>query len=158
MKLTARLVLLLGAALLLLYPLWGLISPTSFETELAAHYAFAEGVSAGQVRASAAMLWISNGLMSFAFFSLARYISYPGEALYGKLAGWSITLYPMARTLVEVLSGINLTSHANDVEVAIVISSDKMFFIVFGLGLLGAATAWAEHNKPGSGAKSTSAP
>ena len=138
---------MLGGALLLLYPFWGLVSPTSYVAELSEHYAFAEGVSSNQVRASAAMLWISNSVIALAFFSLAQYISFPKRELYAKLAGVGLILYPFLRTLVEVWSGINLTSHAVGVEVSVTFSSEKLFFIVFGLALLGVASAWAEHNK-----------
>lgn len=146
MKTGARSILLLGGALLLLYPFWGLLYPLSYVTELSEHYAFAEGVSPGQVRASAAMLWISNGVIAFAFFSLARYISFPSRARYVRFAAAGLILYPFCRTLVEVWSGINLTSHATGVEVSVNISSEKLFFIVFGLALLGISSAWAELN------------
>lgn len=147
MRIAARSILLLGGTLLLLYPFWGLVFPASFETELSEHYAFAEGVSFNQVRMSAAMLWISNGIIALSFFSLSQYISHPTRALYAQLAGVGLILYPFFRTLVEVWSGINLTSHAAGVEVSIDISSEKLFFIVFGLALLGVASAWAELNK-----------
>ena len=140
-------VLWLGGVILLLYPLWGFFFPTSFEVELSEHYAYAEGVSAAQVRASAAMLWLSNGIIALAFFSLARCISHPTTVLYAKFAGIGLILYPFFRTFVEVWSGFNLTSHAVGVEVSLEFSSEKLLFIVLGLAFLGASSAWSELNK-----------
>lgn len=147
MKTTARLILMFSAALLLLYPFWGLLNPSSFVSELAEHYAFAEGVSSGQVRASAAMLWISNGVIAIALFALAQYISLPTKAAHARLAGAGLILYPFFRTLVEVWSGLNLTSHATGVEVSIHLSSEKLFFVIFGLAVLGLSSSWAEFNQ-----------
>ena len=147
MRTTARTILLFSAGLLVLYPLWGLLQPTSFVTELSEHYAFAEGVSDTQVRASAAMLWISNGTLAIALFALAQLISSPARGMYARLAGAGLILYPVLRTVVEVWSGLNLTSHATGVEVAIHLSSEKLFFIVFGLAILGLYSAWVDLNR-----------
>lgn len=144
MKTTAVVTLWLSLILTLIYPLWGLLDPASYAKELADHYAYAEGVSDAQVRYSAAMLWISNSVMAFSFFALARCISGEDKLQHLSRAGVALVLYPFARILVEVWSGINLTSHTEDVEAAIQISSDKMFFIVFGLALLGISKAFSE--------------
>ncbi len=106
-----------------------------------------EGRSMGTWIDFKAMLWISNGIIALSFFSLSQYISHPTRALYAQLAGVGLILYPFFRTLVEVWNGINLTSHVAGVEVSIDISSEKLFFIVFGMALLGVASAWAELNK-----------
>ena len=144
MKKAAVVTLWLGLILTLIYPFWGLLDPASYAKELAEHYAYADGVSDAQVRHSAAIVWISNGVMAFSFFALARCISAEDKLRHLSRAGAALVLYPFARILVEVWSGINLTSHAEDVEVAIQISSDKMFFIVFGLALLGVSKALSE--------------
>ena len=147
MKKSARAILWIGGALLLLYPFWGIFYPESFSEELSQHYAFAEGVSSNQVRISAAMLWLSNSVIALGFFFLAAYISRPAKEIYAMLAGIALILYPFARTFVEVWSGLNLTSHATGIDVAIEFSSEKLFFVVFGLSLLGLASACSELNK-----------
>ena len=144
MKITAVVALWLSLILMLIYPFWGFLDPASYARELAQHYAYAEGVSDSQVRFSAAILWISNGVMAFSFFAMARAISGEDKLRHLSRAGAAMVLYPFARILVEVWSGINLTSHAEDVEVAIELSSDKMFFIVLGLALLGISKALSE--------------
>lgn len=148
MKLSAGIILWIGGALLLAYPFWGILYPDSYAQELSQHYAYAEGVSAGQVKSSAAMLWLSNGVIALGFFFLAAFISRPEKSLYAKLAGTSLILYPFFRTFVEVWSGLNLTSHASGVEVPVEFSAEKLFFVAFGIALLGLAAAVSELNAP----------
>lgn len=142
MRLFSQLLLILSAALLVAYPFWGIFSPESYALELQEHYAFGTGATNQQIMKSAAMLWISNGVLALSFILLVIYIRRPSVPKWAYLAGLLIALYPIFRTLVEVWSGLNLTSHVENVPVDIEISSDKAFYIVFGFAIAGMASAF----------------
>ncbi len=147
MRSTARLLLVCGAAALLAYPLWGLLDPSSYAVELKEHYAFADGASSRQIRSSAAMLWLSNGVLAIAFISIARYIKQPRQSAFATFAGFALITYPFVRTFIEVWSGLNLTSHIETASISIELSSEKAFYIVYGMAIIGIASAWSEINK-----------
>ncbi len=140
MRPTAIFVLVASAILLMLYPFWGLLHPQSYEAELAAHYAFAEGVRPHQVQRSAAMVWAPNGILASCFVCLAGFVANPARTLHARWAGGCLIAYPFVRTAIEAWSGLNLTSHAPDAEVTVVFSSDKLLFLVMGLALFGIAS------------------
>jgi len=143
----ARFLLLLGGVGLLAYPMWGLLDPSSYTAELRDHYAFAEGVSSAQVRTSAMILWLSNGVLALAFFSTSQYIKYPTGPGLAKTAGIALILYPFVRIVVEVWSGVNLTSHVEDTSISIELSAENAFYIIYGMALLGMDRAWSEFNE-----------
>ena len=143
----ARFLLFLGAAALLAYPLWGLLDPNSYTSELREHYAFAEGASSEQIRSSAAMLWLSNGVLAIAFIYISRYIKQPTKSAFATIAGLALISYPFVRTFIEVWSGVNLTSHVETASVSIEFSSEKAFYVVYGMAVIGIAKAWSEINK-----------
>lgn len=141
MRLAAIILLGLGAAALMAYPLWGLLSPETYAHELKAHYAYGEGASDMQIRKSAAMVWAPNGLLASAFVCLAAFTATPRRTAHARWAGACLIAYPFVRTLVEALSGLNLTLHVEGVEVAAQFSSEKLVYIAFGVALLGIASA-----------------
>jgi hypothetical protein len=142
MTVFSQILLMLSAALLVAYPFWGIISPESYALELQEHYAFGSGATNGQIMKSAAMLWISNGVLALSFIFLVLYIRRPGATRWAYLAGLFIALYPVFRTLVEVWSGLNLTSHVENTPIEIEFSSDKAFYFVFGFAIAGMASAF----------------
>lgn len=151
MRFTARAMLLFAGALLLVYPLWGLLSPESYFTEeLSQHYIYAEGVSLSQIRHSAAMLWLSNGIIALALIQLASFVSNPQMLLPARIAGIALIVYPVARTVVETWVSLILTSHASGIEVPLQFSSEKLFFVVFGVAVLGVAAAISELERSGN--------
>ncbi|SHG97105.1 hypothetical protein [Ferrimonas marina] len=141
-------VLILTAVLLLLYPLWGLLSPQSYAPELMAHYSYGEGATMEQVQRSAALLWLSNGVLALGLIVLSLFLLRPGKLTWLKLAGYCLVLYPFVRAAVVVLSGLNLTSHIEDAEVALQISSEHLFYLVVGIALLGLASVQAKLQSP----------
>jgi hypothetical protein len=99
-----------------------------------------------QIRSSAAMLWLSNGVLAIAFISISRYINQPKQPAFATFAGLALITYPIVRTFVEVWSGTNLTSHIETASVSIELSSEKAFYIVYGMALIGIASARSEIN------------
>jgi hypothetical protein len=147
MRTTARFLLLLGAMLLIAYPLWGLLDPGSYGLELKDHYLFGEGASSKQIRSSAAMLWLSNGFLAISFVHISRYIKTPENTSLAMIGGCCLIIYPFLRTFVEVWSGLNLTSHIEAEGVAIEFSSEKALYVVYGMAVIGMAIASSEINK-----------
>ena len=147
MRTTARFLLLLGAISLIAYPFWGLLDPGSYALELKEHYLFGEGASSKQIRSSAAMLWLSNGLLAISFVYISRYIKTPEQTSFAIFGGSCLIIYPFARIFVEVWSGLNLTSHIETEAVAIELSSEKALYVVYGMAVIGMAMASSEINK-----------
>ena len=147
MRNTARFLLVFAAAALLAYPLWGLLEPNSYALELKEHYAFAEGASSVQIRRSAAILWLSNGVLAIAFIYISRYIKHPEQSVFATFAGLALITYPFVRIFIEVWSGLNLTSHVETASVALEFSSEKVLYIIYGMSVIGIANALSETNK-----------
>lgn len=141
MKIFSQVVLGISAVLLLAYPFWGILAPESYAMELQQHYPFGEGATTAQIAVSAAMLWASNGILALSFLLLALFIQHPQSRNLITTGGFLLVLYPFVRTAVEVYSGLNLTSHVEDVPVGVEFSSEKALYIVFGIAMIGLGTA-----------------
>ncbi|MBY5992942.1 hypothetical protein [Ferrimonas balearica] len=139
MKPLASILLVLSAALLLIYPLWGLLSPESYAEELMAHYVYAEGFELGKVQLSAALLWLSNGVLALSLVALAVFLYRPHNSALLQRSGLALALYPFVRAFVEVRIALNLTAHVDDAAVTLSISAEKLFYLVMGIGLMAIA-------------------
>ena len=136
-KTLSLIVLMLAAGLLLLYPLWGVLSPEGFRAEVQEQFPYASAASAQQIATSAAMLWASNGVLALAFVALAGFIMRPEHYHRLTLSGGLLLAYPLVLTAVEIFTGIHLATGQEDVQVNIELSTDKALFLVFGVAILG---------------------
>ena len=143
-----RLVLIVSALLVVVYPVWGLIYPTSYLPELVEVYPHAEGASVDQVKKAALILWLSNIILSLSLFLLALFIKKPQNYKLAKLSAIALIGYPIMLTIVEVLSSSVLYSHLDKAPVVVEFSAIKGFYIIFGLALIGVYKSQRELNKP----------
>lgn len=151
MKLVACVVLCSAVLMLLLYPLWGVLDPNSFSKELSENHVSASSAALSQIQHAATILWLSNTILAFALGQLALFVSRPYKLSAARIAGTTLIVYPFARSCVDVWMGIVLTSHVPGKGIAIEFSAEKLFFVVFGMAVLGIASAIAELNKPSKG-------
>lgn len=70
-------VLLVSALMLVVYPIWGLVDPTTFLQELVEQFPLAENASSDQVRRAAYYMLVSNGVLVVALLLLVQFITRP---------------------------------------------------------------------------------
>ncbi|GIU46817.1 hypothetical protein TUM4438_23730 [Shewanella sairae] len=133
--------LYISAIMLLLYPLWGMLSPSSFLTELIEDYPNVLEAAASQVRVVALLFFIENGILATALFSLGQFISNSKD--FGKLktAGLLLLLYPVVKTVINTLGGIVLYIHLTETALIIELSTQTLFYGVMGLALIGISSS-----------------
>ena len=129
MRLATRSVLILSALVLIAYPMWGLLYPESYSNELTQHHDHALGFTLAQVRQASAWLWVSNCVLALSFLLFARFLIKPNSPKLGIGGGIALIVYPFARSFSEVMIGISMGAQGVDV----VVSSEKMLFIIIGL-------------------------
>ncbi len=135
MKTFSKILLAISSLALFLYPLWGILSPESFAQELTQHHAHAETYTLQQVSAAAARLWISNSVLAAAFIAMLLFVSDLNKTRAGLVAGALLVLYPIARTAAEVQVAKVMMAP----QIGIEFSSEKLFFIVFGITIIAIA-------------------
>jgi len=128
--------------------MWGLIYPSSYLLELLEVYPLAEDASEPQVQKVAIILWLSNFNLCLSFVFLALFISKPKCYKLAKLSALTLITYPIILTIVEIFSSSVLYSHLDKASVVIEFSAIKMFYIVFGLALVGIYKSQRELNRP----------
>jgi len=143
-----RIVLLISALSLLIYPTWGLINPSSYLVEILEVYPHAEGVSETQVQKAALILFFSNFILCSALFFLAKFINNPQNYKFAKLSAIALICYPIVLTIVEIFTSSVLYSHLDNTSTVIEFSAMKLFYIIFGLAVVGIYKSQRELNKP----------
>ncbi|WP_153914263.1 hypothetical protein [Shewanella sp. TC10] len=129
--------LITAAAIVVLYPLWGVLQPMSYMAELLEVYPFAKGANEAQIRIAAGLLLISNSIMGLSLVLISRYISYPISTHFLKLSALLLISYPLILSVVEVFSSKELSRHLDSPIVTLEFSAIKLFYMVFGMALLG---------------------
>ena len=129
--------LYLFAFTLILYPLWGMLSPLTFLTELIEDYPKAIEAAPLQVRIVALLMLIGNGFLASALFTISGFINNPNRLYKIKSAGLLLLLYPFVLTVINALSGVVLHSHLTEAALVIELSAQTLFYSVMGLALIG---------------------
>ena len=133
MNLIIKISLFVSSTLLMVYPLWGLLFPESFAVELTQHHAFSEGYSMSQVRFSAAWLWVPNTVLAIALLLQFKLLGSPRNTRLGVTSGICFILYPFTRIFSEVMVEKTMLAKSIGIE----ISSEKLFFVIIGLMVIG---------------------
>ncbi len=140
MKLTASIILVAAAVLLMLYPLWGLLHPQSYEAVLLAEYGLTDTTSPDQIRRSAAMNWAPNGILASAFMCLSGFVRQPERGIHARWAGGCFIAYPFLRAAIDAWSGFNLTSHTPAPDFTLFFGGEDTVYLVFGVVFLALAS------------------
>ncbi len=130
-------VLVAVAALLMLYPLWGLLGPESYVLLLYAEFGLSGDVAPDLVQRSAAMNWASNGILASSFVCLAGFVADPTRTIHARWAAGCLIAYPFVRATVLAWMGFTLTSHTEDPEFIWFLRVEDTVYLVFGIALLG---------------------
>jgi hypothetical protein len=142
-----RIALLLSAVICLFYPVWGIIAPSSYLNELVETFPFAIGASDVQVQKSSLLLLIPNLAISIAFIFIAKFIASPNSYRFAKIASVSFVAFPFLQSISDIFIGSILSQHTQSASVAIELSGQKLFYILFGLAIWGIYKSQCEHIK-----------
>lgn len=142
-----RILLLVAAGVVMVYPVWGVFNPSSYLLELIEVYPQASGASDIQVQKASFVLLFANITLALSLIFISLFINKPENYHLAKWSGLTLICYPFVLTAVEVVSSSILYSHLNNVSSVIEFSSIKAFYIVFGLSLIGIFKSQLEHNK-----------
>jgi len=81
-------------------------------------------------------------------FFLAKFIKNPERYKFAKFSAIALICYPIVLTIVEIFSSSVLYSHLDNASTVIEFSAVKLFYIVFGLAVVGIYKSQRELNKP----------
>ena len=134
-----RLVITLYALGLLVYPAWGLVSPETYQAELAEDYSQAASATPAQLQIAAALHWLKNAYLAFIFLLLARYLGRPEQAGDVKRAGALMLAFPVVLLVHQVLTQIGMSPDPEDLELQIRLRGEWLLYAVLGVALIGLA-------------------
>ncbi|WNC73470.1 hypothetical protein RGQ13_05595 [Thalassotalea psychrophila] len=140
-------ILFFTAILIMLYPFWGIVEPASYLNELIETFPFAKGANDEQVLKSSLILLIPNSAIAIALIFLTKFISKPGSYGFAKVAAISLISFPILQSLADIFIASVLSQHVQDASVSIELSSQKLFYFLFGLAIWGIGKSQSEHNK-----------
>ncbi|WP_286265975.1 hypothetical protein [Thalassotalea atypica] len=142
-----RVSIFIAALLILIYPIWGLVSPERYLLELLEVYPSAKDASMVQVKKAALMLWISNTVLSLSLLFLVMFIKQPEDYKFAKLSAIALFCYPIIQTVIEVFTSAVLYSHLDSGQAVVEFSAIKAFYLLMGLALVGIYKSQRELNK-----------
>ena len=123
---------------LLAYPVWALLSPESYRAGLE-DFPQAAAATVAQLQMAAAIHWLKNAYLAFAFLLLARYVGRPTQPSDLRRAAILLMLFPLIAFLHIALSQVAMSPDREDLQLSIHISTDLLIYVAFGLSLLGIA-------------------
>lgn len=134
-----RTVVALYAIGLMAFPIWGLISPESFRAELVEDFFQAETAAAKDVQIAAAVHWLKNTYLAFAFLLLARFVGKPENVGDVSRAGYLLLAFPLVLVAYDGMSQLALSVDKDDLEISLTIRGSMLLYSVVGLTLVGIA-------------------
>ncbi len=142
-----RLILFSAAFLIMLYPVWGLFEPSSYLNELIETFPFAKGASDAQVQKSSLILLLPNATISIALVLIAKFISNPSTYNFAYIAASLLIFFPILQSVGDMFIGSVLSQHVEGSSMAIELSSQKLFYFLFGLAIWAIGKSQCEYNK-----------
>lgn len=140
-------ILYFAAILIMLYPVWGVVEPASYLNELIETFPFAIGANDEQVLKSSLILLLPNAAIAIALIFLAKFISKPSSYVFAKVTAISLILFPILQTVGDIFIGSVLSQQVQGAFVAVELSSQKLFYFLFGLAIWGIGKSQSEHTK-----------
>jgi len=142
-----RLILFFSAILIMLYPVWGIIDPASYLNELIETFPFAKGASDSQVQKSSLILLLPNITISIALVFIAKFISNPNSYSFANITAILLIFFPILQSVGDIFIGSVLSQHVQGSSVVIELSSQKLFYFLFGLAIWAIGKSQCENNK-----------
>lgn len=136
MKITST-ILIMACAALIIYPLWGLLSPESYLHELLEEFPSVNKTSVNQIKLAALIQLVENVILASVFINLARYIQTPTKAALLKFAACTLMIYPLFAMISHFFIGMALSQHLKQPLLHIELSANSLFYMVMGAALLG---------------------
>ncbi|WP_139326783.1 hypothetical protein [Shewanella sp. UCD-KL21] len=142
-----RFILFFAAFFIMLYPIWGLIEPTSYLNELIETFPFAKGASDAQVQKALIILLLPNAIISVALVLIAKFISTPSIYNFAYTAAILLMLFPIIQSVADIFIGSVLSQHLEGSSMAIELSSQKLFYFIFGLAIWAISKSQSDYKK-----------
>lgn len=133
-----RLVIALYALGLLVYPIWGLVSPETYRAELD-DFEQAVAATTDQLQMAAGLHWLKNAYLAFIFLLLARYVGRPEQPADVRRAGGLLMALPVVLLIFQVLVQIAMSPDPDDLDLKIHLHSEWLLYCILGLSLIGVA-------------------
>ncbi|MDJ0877989.1 MAG: hypothetical protein QNI86_05220 [Halieaceae bacterium] len=133
-----RAVLAVFAGALLAYPVICLLDLEAYRGDLEDLYGSA-GATEVQLQTVAAIHWLKNAYLAFAFLLLARYVGVPARPGDLSRAGALIMAFPIIHILWQVLAQVAMASDPEELDLNIQLNSHYLFYCMLGLSLVGIA-------------------
>lgn len=134
-----RAVVALYALGLMAFPIWGLISPESYRTELVEDFFQAETAAVADLQIAAGVHWLKNTYLAFAFLLLARYVGKPEAIGDVGRAGYLLLAFPLVLVAYQAMTQLALSVDKENLELSLSIRASMLLYAIVGLSLVGIA-------------------
>ncbi len=103
--------------------------------------------TAAQLQTVAALHWLKNAYLAFAFLLLARYVGAPERPADLSKAGGLLMAFPVIDVLWQTLAQLAMSVDPEDLDINIQLRSDYLLYCMLGLGLIGITRAHGDNGK-----------
>ena len=133
-----RAILAVFALGLLAYPVVNLLNLEDYRLDLEDLYGSAEA-SAAQLQTVAAIHWLKNAYLAFAFLLLARYVGAADRPRDLVKAGALLIAFPLVHVIWQVLAQVAMAPNPEELALNIQLTADYLLYCMLGLSLIGIA-------------------
>ena len=142
-----RIVLAVFALGLLAYPVVCLLDLETYRVDLEDLYGSAEA-TATQLQTVAAIHWLRNAYLAFAFLLLARFIGAPVKPGDLSRAGALLMAYPIVHVIWQVLAQVAMAVDPEELDLNIQLTAHYLLYCMLGLSLVGIARTVKGNGSP----------
>jgi hypothetical protein len=133
-----RVVLAVFALGLLAYPVVCLLDLEDYRVKLEDMHGSASA-TIGQLQTVAAIHWLKNAYLAFAFLLLARYVGAAERPRDLSRSGALLMAYPIIHVIWQGLAQVAMAPDPEELELNIQLTSDHLLYCMLGLSLIGIA-------------------
>ncbi len=133
-----RIILPLSALGLLAYPVVCLLDLASYRVELEDLRGSAQA-TVGQLQTVAAIHWLKNAYLAFAFLLLARYVGAADRPRDLFRSGALLMAFPVIDVIWQVLAQVAMAPDPEELDIKIQLTAHYLLYCMLGLGLIGIA-------------------
>ena len=133
MLLILRIIIAVSALAVALYPLWGIIWPESYRTELLEDSAGIEQAPISAVKQASAWLWLANAVFAASLAFILRYLAKDNSETNLKWASTCLIIQPFLTLASDIGVHLSLAQYSTNTSMAIELSSKRALIpLLFG--------------------------
>lgn len=136
MLLILRIIIAVSALAVALYPLWGIIWPESYRTELLEDFAGIEQAPISAIKQASAWLWLANAVFAASLAFILRYLAKDNSETNLKWASTCLIIHPFLTLASDLGVYFSLAKYSTNTSMAIELSSTTLMPLLFGCCLL----------------------